>query len=112
LVSTPRRQIREPARLVPRPGARDVGDERVDAVDLVDLAVALGLDRRGEGQVAATRVAGEDEARETELLAMGVDPVQRGGAVLQAGGKRLMAVQRGVPGSSQGLAIPGARIPT
>ena len=69
-----------------RPG--DVGAQRVEALDETDVAVALEAQPGGEGEVAATALAGHDDpiGVDAQRGVVGRDPPQTRHAVVQPGG--------------------------
>ena len=71
------------------PLSGDVGAEGVQALDQAKVAVALELQGRGDGQIAAAALAGDDDPPriDVELTGVGMDPFETGDTVVQPGGK-------------------------
>ena len=73
-----------------RPLAGDVGTQRVEALDQAQVTVALEREPRGQGEIAAAALAGDDDLRRVDPEFGGVrgHPAQAGHAVVQAGRER------------------------
>ena len=74
--------------VVARPAAGDVGAERVEAADQAGVAGTGDAEADGEGEIAATALAGDDDAAgvDAEFVGVGGDPAQAGDAIVEARG--------------------------
>ncbi len=70
---------------------RDVRALCVHAVDEADDAVLLGLQRGGDGKVAAARFAGDDDRGDAQLVTVIAHPLEAAHAIVEPGRERVRA---------------------